>query len=101
MCGEETYTIKRLLSDCEKVENKLKIHNAIIEKKELIEKNYKIMQLYTPSISTATSAIIKEHIKNYPKQFAKTNIRKMMIEDGFGEMNWGDLFSSLNKIHRG
>ena len=101
MCNEETYTIKRLLSDCEKVENKLKIHNAIIEKKELIEKNYKVMQLYTPSISTATSAIIKEHIKNYPKQFARTNIRKMMIEDGFGEMNWSDLFSSLNKIHRG
>ena len=41
------------------------------------------------------------HIENYPKQLAKTNIRKMMIEDGFGEMNWSDLFSSLNKIHRG
>ena len=74
---------------------------AIIENKELIQKNYKIMQLYTPSISTATAAIIKEHIKNYPKEFSKTNIRKMMIEDGFGEMNWDDLFSSLNKIHRG
>lgn len=101
MCEEKTYTIDNLIDACESVENKLKIHEAIIENKELIQKNYKIMQLYTPSISTATAAIIKEHIKNYPKEFSKTNIRKMMIEDGFGEMNWDDLFSSLNKIHRG
>ena len=101
MCEEKTYTIDNLIKDCENVENKLKVHEAIIENQELIQKNYKIMQLNTPSISTTTAAIITQHIKNYPKEFSKTNIRKMMIEDGFGEINWEDLFTSLNKIHRG
>ena len=100
LCLEDTYTIDKLIEACETKENKLKIHEGILENKDLIQKNYEIMQLYTPSISTTTSALIKNHIKNYPKELSKTNLRRMMIEDGFGEMNWEDLFTALNKINR-
>jgi len=98
---EDSLTIDKLMETCENAENKLKIHEGILQNAELIQKNYKIMQLYTPSISTTTSGIIKNCVNNYPKELSKTNLRKMMIEDGFGEMNWEDLFSSLNKLQRG
>ena len=98
---DRDYTLAYLREVCDNAESKLKIHNDIIENENLIGKNYKIMQLYTPSISTQTASIIKNNIKNYPKEFSKTEIRKMMLEDGFAELNWDTLFAHINKINRG
>ena len=86
---------------CDNTETKLKVYDDILESADLISENYKIMQLYTPSISTKTADIIRNNIKDYPRQFSKTQIRKMMLEDGFAELNWDTLFAHMNKINRG
>ena len=62
------------------------------------KENYKIMQLYSPLVSPQNRDKIKQVISNYPQSFSKTEIRKMMLIDGFPELNWDGLFAFFNKI---
>jgi DNA polymerase-1 len=97
---EETYTVDDVIEHCEEMleESKLKVFNNIVESRELIEHNYKMMQLYAPQMSIQSKTFVKESIENFEFTFNKTGILKMMIDDGFGELNWEDLKTSLNKI---
>jgi 5'-3' exonuclease len=47
---EKSYTIKELVDYAEDVDSKLKVFKNVVEGKEIIEKNYKMMQLYSPNI---------------------------------------------------
>jgi len=98
---DKDHTLEGLKTACDSTESKLKIYSDILENQSLIGENYKIMQLYAPSISIKTADLIKDNIKNYPKQLSKTQVRKMMLEDGFAELNWETLFAHMNKINRG
>ena len=70
----------------------------MIEEQSKVKQNYKLMQLYTPSISAQTAHKINNLIDEDERHFNKTLIRAMMLEDGFGEINWSDLFQVCNKI---
>ena len=97
---ETTHTIDDVIEHCEKQleTSKLKVYNNIIDNKELIEHNYKMMQLYAPQMSVQSKLFVKDSIENFDFSFNKTGILKMMIEDGFGELNWEELKVHLNKI---
>ena len=41
---------------------------------------------------------VKESVENFECDFNKTEIIKLMREDGFGELNWEVLKTHLNKI---
>ena len=92
------YSIADLVDCCEGVEKPLKVHTGIVENYDKILKNYKIMQLYVPSVSFQVREIVKNSVENYPKYYNKTEVVKMMIKDGFPEINWNDLFVSSNRI---
>ena len=70
----------------------------MIEGKETIAHNYKMMQLYSPLMSIQSKSMVKNAVENFECTFNKTTIIKLMREDGFGEINWGDLEASLNRI---
>jgi len=97
---DKTFTIDDVIDHCEQQlqENKLKVFNNIVDSKELIEHNYKMMQLYSPQMSIQSKMVVKDSVENFDFTFNKTGILKMMIDDGFGELNWEDLKASLNKI---
>ena len=97
---EKTYTIDDVTGYCaEQAENnKLKFFSNICENKDLIEHNHKMMQLYAPQMSIQSKMQVKESIENFEFTFNKTGILKMMIDDGFGELNWEDLKVHLNKV---
>jgi hypothetical protein len=78
--------------------SKLKVFSNIVENKDLIEHNYKMMQLYAPQMSVQSKLLVKDSIENFDFSFNKTGILKMMIDDGFGELNWEDLKANLNRI---
>lgn len=94
-------TFQDLYGLCESVDKKLKIHSAILENKKLIEENYGIMQLYNSHISPQNTNKIREAVGGYSRSFNKTKILGMMIDDGFAEMNWSDLFTRCRIIARG
>ena len=64
----------------------------------LVRDNYRLMQLYTPSLSVQGRKKIDYALENFEPELAKTNVKAMMIEDGFGVVNFTDLFAAMNKI---
>jgi len=56
------------------------------------------MQLYTPSVSVQGRQKINYALDNFEPEFAKTTIKAMMIEDGFGVVNFVDMYAWMNKI---
>ena len=95
---EESATLDQILEACAEVEKPLKVHENILEHVDRVKTNYKMMQLYSPIISAQGKQKINYALDNYEFDFNKTEIRKMMIQDGFGHGNWDSLFQSLNKI---
>ena len=95
---EEDVTVERLLDSCHNEKSKLKVFENIINAENLIKDNYKIMQLYSPSISIVGKTYINETIETFAPQFNKMETIKRMIEDGFGDWNTSDLFSTFKRI---
>jgi DNA polymerase-1 len=98
LSSDKCYTIQDVIEFCEKTGSKLKFFSNIVEGKGLIEHNYKMMQLYAPQMSFQSKMVVKEAIENFEYTFNKTEIIGMMREDGFGELNWEDLRTNLNRI---
>ena len=89
----KTYTIGDVIEYCEQVEKPVKAHLNIAESADIIHENYKLMQLYSPSISVQGRRFIDETLKNFEPEFNKTAVQTMMIEDGFAAYNWMEMFS--------
>ena len=59
-----------------------------------------MMQLYSPLISVQGKQTIDHALDNFECNFNKTELLKLMMKDGFGELNWEELKAFLNKISR-
>jgi len=94
---EKSATFEDIFEAC-KTDSKVKLYESVLSSQHLIQNNYKIMQLYMPSIPPHVKIGIREALDSYPKDFNKTEVRKMFMVDGMGELNWEDLFSSMLKI---
>jgi 5'-3' exonuclease len=72
--------------------NKIIFYPRVLESEGLIEENYKLMQLYSPTISYEAAQHIQRAIKNHVSAFNHTQWTKMSIEDGIGTVNFADMF---------
>jgi len=75
-----------------------KVYKTILENKDLIESNYKLMQLYAPAISPQNKEIIRNAIFNMTYSFNQTAITAMMTKQGFGNKSFSELFAVCRKI---
>jgi len=87
-----------LIIHAEENKGNVKAYASVIEHQDLIRDNYRLMQLYTPSLSVQGRQKIDFALENFEPELAKTNAKAMMIEDGFGAVNFTDLFAAMNKI---
>ena len=95
---EEFCTIDRLMDHCQEADSTLKVYSAILEQRELIAQNYKLMQLYAPALSPQGKSKVKFAIQEAEQLFNKTGVLGMMIEDGFGAGDWSSLFQCMRRI---
>lgn len=97
---EKTATFSDVLSHCKKeLEKKdIRAFKNILESEDVLKLNYQIMQLYAPILSIGAKNLISKTLKDPDHTFNKTELIKMMIKDGFGEINFIELFQHLNKI---
>ena len=79
-------------------ETNIKAYSRVVEKIDIVERNYKMMQLYTPILTIDAKKSIKETMNDPDLSFNKTQLLKMMLTDGFGEINFIELFQSFNRI---
>jgi len=98
LAEEKTYTISEVNEYCKLAESSLKAYQNIVVNKKLIKENYKLMQLYSPSISVQNKEKIKYAIRNSESAFNKTSTNGMMLEDGIGNTSWIDLFTTFRRI---
>jgi 5'-3' exonuclease len=92
------FNLDSIILHATKSEGKIKAYNSVIQEQDTIRENYRLMQLYTPSVSVQGRGKVNYALENFEPEFAKTTIKAMMIEDGFGVVNFIDLFASMNKI---
>jgi len=95
---DKEFDINSILEHCENSESKVKAYSNIIEKQDVVRENYRLMQLYVPSLSIQGKNKINFALDSFEPEFAKTNFKTMMVEDGFGVTNFTDLFAAMNKI---
>ena len=77
---------------------KIKMYQKILENQSIIEENYKLMQLSSPSISIQTKQEIDIVLNKPHTPVAKTSILKMMVQDNILSFSWDVMYSRFNKI---
>ncbi len=95
---EKSYTIDEVVNYCDEVDSNLKIFDSIVENEDTIEHNYKMMQLYSPSLSYNAKQQVKYAIEEADQLFNLTEMKRMMINDGFGTWDWSDLIQIMRRI---
>ena len=95
---EKSYTLDDLFTHCRQDETGLKLYKNILAEKKKVVLNYKLMQLYSPYISTQSSQHIKTTVEKFEPSFNHTEVLKMMLVDGIQEFNWNTLFQKFRSI---
>ena len=95
---DKDVTLHEVFDFCENTDSKAKFFTNILEHKDIVISNYKLMQLYAPAISLQSQEKVHYALNNFEHDYNKTEILRMMNQDGFGVFNWEDLHSTMNKI---
>ena len=95
---EESVTFDDLYEHCKNDNTGLKAFSSILENADVIQENYKIMQLYAPAISVQTKMKVQASLDDFTPEFNKTEILKRIKVDGFAEWSMDDLFGICKKI---
>lgn len=95
---EKTYTLNEVFEYCSNIDSKIKVYANIAESQSLIQENYALMQLAVPNLSVQDAQKISYALQNSECTFNKTEIVKMMLQDGFGETNFEELYAHMKKI---
>jgi len=97
---ERSATVDDLLLYCEKQleEKHIKAYENVLGCREVLERNYKMMQLYAPMLSVGSKKEINATLESPDNTFNRTEVVKMMLQDGFGETNFSEIFQHFNKI---
>ena len=90
-------TLDEVLKCCETSDSSAKCFSNILEKREIVESNYHLMQLYAPAMSPQAKETVRYAFKNYEPSLNKTEVRKMFVQDGIGELYLNDLFVNFKK----
>ena len=95
---DKDVTLHEVFDFCENTESKAKFFTNILDHKDIVISNYKLMQLYAPAISLQSQEKVHYALNNFEHDYNKTEILRMMNQDGFGVFNWEDLHGTMNKI---
>lgn len=104
---EKEYITEDVLNFCKQQldeGSKLKLFQNILDAAEQVHTNFSVMQLKSPNMSYQVLKKVDFSLDNYNPEINLTEIRKMMIEDGFGEVKFDELYAALKKIiadHKG
>ena len=98
--NKEAVTFNDLTNFCRESlkDKKIKAYEKVLENEDTLRKNYHMMQLYTPILSISAKKSIREVFSSPDLTFNKTELIKMMLKDGFGEINFIELFQQFNRI---
>ena len=92
------YEVEDVMKHCESLEKMLKVHENILEHSQLVEKNYKIMQLYSPSISYLHQKQINFSLQEFEPKLEKMELTKKLHYDGIVGSSFNIMLNVMKKI---
>jgi len=92
------YEVEDIMQHCESLDRLLKVHENILEHSVLVEKNYKIMQLYSPSISNMHKKQINFSLQEFDPKMEKLELTKKLHYDGIVGSSFNILMNIMKKI---
>lgn len=100
LIDEESKTITEVVQYCEQAleQKKLKAYENVVRNKNIFERNYQMMQLYTPSLSIDSKKHVRKTMSEATLEFNKTAIIKMMSIDGFEDIEWSELQAAFRRM---
>lgn len=100
LAENKSYAIDDVIDYARENGGKVKAYQNVIEHVQLIRDNYRIMQLYSPQISIQTKVEIENMFDTFEPQMNLFNFKKMMVQDGFGALNFSVLFDTMKATKR-
>ncbi len=91
-------TLQEIFDFCLETESKAKFFANVLSHRDVIIENYKLMQLYAPALSLQCRDKVHYALNNFEYDYNKTEVIRMMNQDGFGVFNWDDLHATMNRI---
>lgn len=96
----KSYNLNDLREYCvtQTEETNIKLYPNILDAADVVSRNYKMMQLYSPMLSIDAKKDISNVLSEADLSFNKTEFKTMMISDGFGEYNWNELYTTSKRL---
>jgi len=100
LASDKSATVTEVLEFCkEALEHKqLKVYENVLKNKLIFERNYQMMQLYTPSMGITAKKEIRDTLQNAKMSFNKTAVLTRMIRDGFDDLDWRELQAFFRRL---
>jgi len=100
LANEEESSCQEIVTNCAMQGKILKLHENIIKSAELVNNNYRIMQLYFPNIRPINRIFIDNTLMKFEPEFSKLKFTKMLFADDCGYINFDELSMVMKKIKR-
>ena len=97
---DEEYSLQDIITSTKNQmkENKSKFLQNILDNEQVISENYRIMQLYQPSVSYQRKQLVDSCLSSREKLLNLTEFRIMLTEDGFISLNWDTIEQTMRRI---
>ena len=98
---QESHFIDKIGDFCqEKIEEgaKAKFYKTVVDNLDRIRHNYSAMQLYSPNISAQVAQKTRTTVSNFCYEFNLTETKKMLLQDGVGEVNFEDMYVVFKRM---
>ncbi len=100
LSDDEEYTATDLFTATKQMleEKDSKFLRAILDNKAVVNENYKIMQLYQPSLSYQRRKVVDNFLCEREKLYNLTGFKLMLAEDGFMSLKWDTMEQTMRRI---
>ena len=100
LANDEEYSAQDLFKATQRMleEKNSKFLQAILANKDVVNENYKIMQLYQPALSYQRKKVVDNFLSDRDKLFNLTGFKLMLAEDGFMSLRWDTMEQTMRRI---
>jgi 5'-3' exonuclease len=98
MADSVAYGHDHLEAYCQEKLGGVKFYRDVLENMQLVQDNYRVMNLNPPSISVNGKAKIDYAIENFDYSLNLTELKKISMTNGFADFDWSGLSGMLKRM---
>jgi DNA polymerase-1 len=95
---DKMHTLDKVYDHCANIDSKIKFFERIVEGWDIVETNYKVMNLTPPSISVQGRRKVNYALDNFEFELNATELKRNSVGHGFGSYDWTELMAMLRGL---